>query len=477
VVIIVDSHLKLARGIALGHFWPAIVGSAMTRVLHRQISHAYPVAASAQGVIIRDSAGKEYIDASAGAAVSCLGHSHPEVLAAMHEQLDRLAYAHSSFFTSQAAEALADDLVAHAPSGIGHVFYVSGGSEAVEAALKLARQYFVERNEPQRRYIISRRQSYHGITLGALAVGGRPWQREQFGPMLFETHQVSPVYEYRDRRSNEPAEAYGARLAEELEAKIETLGGENVIAFIAETVVGATLGAVPAVPGYFKSVREICDRHGVLLILDEVMCGIGRTGTLYACEQEGISPDLIAIAKGIGGGYAPIGALLIAEKIFATIARGSGAFRHSHTFMGHPLACAAALAVQRVIRRDNLLANVGVQGAHLSRRLKERFANHPFVGDVRGRGLFQGIELVADRDSKEPFNPKLKLHIQVKHEAMTRGLLVYPMGGTVEGLAGDHVLLAPPFIVDEPIVDSIVDRLGDAIDAATAAQSSAEKRR
>jgi adenosylmethionine-8-amino-7-oxononanoate aminotransferase len=440
----------------------------MTRILHRQTGHSYPLAASAKGVTIRDSAGKDYIDASAGAAVSCLGHAHPDVLAAMHEQLDRLAYAHTSFFTSQAAEELADDLIAHAPRGIGHVFYVSGGSEAVEAALKLARQYFVERGEPQRRYIIGRRQSYHGVTLGALAVGGRDWQRKQFEPLLFETHHVAPVYEYRDRRAGETPQAYGARLAEELEAKIDELGGGNVIAFVAETVVGATLGAVPAVPGYFKLVREICDRHGVLLILDEVMCGMGRTGTLHACEQEGIAPDLMAIAKGLGGGYAPIGALLVQEKIFATVAGGSGAFQHSHTYMGHPLACAAALAVQRVMRRDNLLHNVRRQGAYLSRRLKERFANHPFVGDVRGRGLFQGLELVANRDSKEPFDARLKLHARVKREAMARGLMVYPMGGTVEGVAGDHVLLAPPFIVDEPLVDTIVERLGDAIDAATA---------
>jgi adenosylmethionine-8-amino-7-oxononanoate aminotransferase len=439
----------------------------MTHILHRQTGHSYPAAAGGRGVVLRDVDGKEYIDASAGAAVSCLGHSHPDVLAAMHAQLDRLAYAHTSFFTTQVAEELADDLVAHAPQGIGHVFYVSGGSEAVEAALKLARQYFVERGEPQRRYIMARRQSYHGITLGALAIGGREWQRKQFAPLLIETHHVSPAYEYRERRADETPQAYGARLADELEAKIGELGGENVIAFVAETVVGATLGAVPAVPGYFKRVREICDRYGILLILDEVMCGMGRTGTLHACEQEGISPDLMAIAKGLGGGYMPIGALLVQDKIFDVVAEGSGAFQHSHTYMGHPLACAAALAVQQVIRRDALLANVREQGTYLSRRLKERFGNHPFVGDVRGRGLFQGLELVADRDSKEPFDPKYKLHARVKREAMARGLMVYPMGGTVDGVRGDHVLLAPPFIVDAAIVDTIVERLGEAVDAAT----------
>lgn len=445
----------------------------MTHILHRQTSHSYPVAVGARGVVIRDSAGKEYIDASAGAAVSCLGHAHPDVLAAMHEQLDRLAYAHTGFFTSQVAEELADDLVAHAPPGIGRVFYVSGGSEAVEAALKLARQYFVERGEPQRRYFIARQQSYHGVTLGALAVGGRQWQRRKFAPLMIETHHVSPAYEYRERHADETPQAYGTRLAAELEAKIRELGGGNVIAFVAETVVGATLGAVPAVPGYFALVRDICDRHGILLILDEVMCGMGRTGTLHACEQEGIAPDLMAIAKGLGGGYAPIGALLMQERIFATIAAGSGAFQHSHTYMGHPLACAAALAVQRVMRRDNLLENVRVQGAYLSRRLKERFGNHPFVGDVRGRGLFQAVELVADRDTKEPFDPKLKLNALVKREAMARGLMVYPMGGTVDGAAGDHVLLAPPFIVDAPLVDIIVERLGEAIEAATATTSRA----
>jgi adenosylmethionine-8-amino-7-oxononanoate aminotransferase len=438
----------------------------MTHILHRSIAHRYPTAMSGKGIFIRDETGKDYIDASGGAAVSCLGHSHPEIIAAMRAQLDQLEYAHTSFFTSQAAEELADDLVAHAPGGLGHAFFVSGGSEAIEAALKLARQFFVERGEPQRRFLIARRQSYHGVTLGALAVGGREWQRRPFAPLLIETHHVSPVYEYRERRTDETPEAYGGRLALELETKIEGLGGENVIAFVAETVVGATMGVVPAVPGYFRRVREICDRHGILLILDEVMCGMGRTGTLHACEQEGVSPDILAIAKGLGGGYAPIGAILLHDRIFKAIADGSGAFQHSHTYTGHPLACAAALAVQRVIRRDDLLANVRKQGAHLARRLQERFGNHPFVGNVRGRGLLQGLEIVADRGTKTPFEPQHKLYSQIKREAMARGLMVYPVGGTVDGAKGDHVLVAPPFIVNEEQVDVIVERLGDAIDAA-----------
>lgn len=439
----------------------------MTHVLHRSINQKYPTAVSGRGIYIRDADGKDYIDASGGAAVSCLGHSHPDVLDAMRAQLDQLEYAHTSFFTTKALEDLADNLTAHAPPGLGHSFFISSGSEAIEASLKLARQYFVERGEPQRRYLIARRQSYHGITLGALSIGGRPAARKPFAPLLIETHHVSPVYEYRERLANETPQAYGERLGQELEAKIEELGGENVIAFIAETVVGATMGVVPAVPGYFKRVREICDRHGILLILDEVMCGMGRTGTLHACEQEGIAPDIMAIAKGLGGGYMPIGAMLLSDRIFKTLADGSGALQHSQTYTGHPLACTAALAVQKVISRDNLLENVREQGARLTRRLQERFGNHPFVGDVRGRGLFQGIELVADRGTKEPFDPARKLHIRIKQEAMARGLMVYPMGGTVDGTRGDHVLMAPPFIIDGDAIDTIVERLGEAIDAAT----------
>jgi hypothetical protein len=440
----------------------------MTKVLHRTIAHRYPVAHTGKGLIIRDADGKEYIDASGGAAVSCLGHGHPDVLAAMHEQLDKLAYAHTSFFTTAVAEELGEDLIAHAPAGMSHVYFVSGGSEAIEAALKMARQYFVEKGEPERRHFIARRQSYHGNTLGALAVGGNEWRRKQFAPLLMETHHVSPCFEYRGRQPDESPKQYGERLARELESAIDKLGPKTVIAFVAETVGGATAGAITAVEGYFKRIREICDQHGILLILDEVMCGMGRTGTLHACEQEGVVPDLMAIAKGLGGGFAPIGAVLVQGKIVDAFAKGSGLFHHGHTYLGHPLACAAALAVQKVIRRDNLLDNVKRQGEHLTRRLKDRFGNHHHVGDVRGRGLFQAIELVQDRATKEPFDPRHKLHARIKQEAMARGLMVYPMGGTLDGARGDHVLLAPPFIVDAQAVDTIVERLGDAVEAAIA---------
>jgi len=438
----------------------------MTHLLHRTIKSKLPVAVGGRGIELFDREGRAYIDASGGAAVSCLGHGHPDVLKALHAQLDKIAYAHTSFFTTDVAEELADRLVADAPEGIGHVYLVSGGSEAIEAALKMARQYFVEKGEPQRRHIIARRQSYHGNTLGALAAGGNEWRRSQFKPLLIETHHIDPCFAYHFQRPGERDADYAARAAQALEDKILELGPDEVIAFVAETVVGATAGAVPPAADYLKRVRAICDRYGVLLILDEVMCGMGRTGTLHACERDGVAPDLMTIAKGLGGGYQPIGAVLLSDKIFDAFANGSGFFQHGHTYMGHPMAAAAGLAVQEVIRRDNLLENVRSMGAHLSRRLNERFGNHHHVGDIRGRGLFQAIELVADRGSKEPFDPARKLHARIKREAMARGLMVYPMGGTIDGRLGDHVLIAPPFIVTKRDVDTIVERLGEAVDAA-----------
>jgi adenosylmethionine-8-amino-7-oxononanoate aminotransferase len=437
-----------------------------TRVFHRHLHHTPPVALSGTGVWLTDSNGKQYLDASGGAAVSCLGHGHPEVLAAMHAQIDRLAYAHTSFFTTEAAEELARHLVERAPQGMSHAYFVSGGSEGVEAAMKMARQYFVETGEPQRSHFIARRQSYHGNTLGALSVGGNQWRREPFAPILIPATHVSACYPYREQQDHETPEQYGQRLARELDAAIERLGSDKVIAFIAETVGGATAGVLTPVPGYFKSVREVCDRHGVLLILDEVMCGMGRTGTLHACEQEDVVPDLLVVAKGLGGGYQPIGAVLAQKEIVDAMSQGSGFFQHGHTYLGHPVACAAALAVQQVIERDGLLARVRESGSRLRGLLLDAFGEHRHIGDIRGRGLFWGIELVQDRARKAPFDPSLKLHALIKKEAMARGLMVYPMGGTVDGRYGDHVLLAPPFIASDAELALIAERLQEAIQAA-----------
>ncbi len=439
-----------------------------TRVIHRNLRATPPVAVGGEGVYLIDAAGKRYLDASGGAAVSCLGHGHCDVIAAMHAQIDRLAYAHTGFFTSEPAERLADHLAAHAPEGLTNVYFVSGGSEAMEAALKLARQYFVEIGEAQRTLFIGRRQSYHGNTLGALAVGGNEWRRKQFAPLLIDVLRVAPCYAYRDQRESESEAAYTQRLLDELEATIQAAGPGRVIGFCAETVGGATLGAVPATAGYFKGVREICDRHGILWLDDEVMCGMGRTGTLHAVEQEGAAPDLMIVAKGLGGGYQPIGAVLAHERVIAPLRAGSGLFQHGHTYLGHPTACVAALAVQRVIERDGLLAKVRTRGAQLMSALREQLGAHAHVGDIRGRGLFIGVELVQDRASKTPFDPASSLHARIKARAFANGLLCYPMGGTIDGEHGDHVLLAPPFIVSETDVHQIVGRLATAIDEALA---------
>ena len=435
-------------------------------VFHRQPQQTLPVAARGEGPYIIDGEGRRYLDASGGAAVSCLGHSHPAVIQAIKDQLDRIPFAHTAFFTTEVSERLAAHLAARAPAGLGKVYFVSGGSEANETAIKLARQYFLEIGQPERHRLIARRQSYHGNTLGALAVGGNVWRREPYKPLLIETHHIAPCNAYRDKRPEESEEAYGRRVADELEAEILRLGPDSVAAFIAETVVGATAGVVPPVPGYFRRIREICDQYGVLLILDEVMCGMGRTGSLHACEQDGVAPDILTCAKGLGAGYQPIGAVLLAERIYEAITAGSGSFQHGFTYIGHATACAGALAVQETIEREGLLDNVKRQGAALRARLDERFGNHHHVGDVRGRGLFIGLELVRDRAGKEPFAPAMKLYGRIKQRAMAEGLICYPGGGTADGKAGDHVLLAPPFIIDEAHVAEIVDKLAAAVDGA-----------
>jgi adenosylmethionine-8-amino-7-oxononanoate aminotransferase len=284
--------------------------------------------------------------------------------------------------------------------------------------------------------------------------------------LLAPAAHIAPCYAYRGKREEESLEAYGRRVADELEAMILKLGPETVAGFIAEPVVGATLGAVPAAPGYFRRIREICDRYGVLLILDEVMCGMGRTGRRYAIEEDGVSPDLLFIAKGLGAGYQPIGALLIQAKIADAIRQGSGRFLHGHTYMAHTTACSAALAVQRVIERDGLIAKVERQGRLLMSALQARLGQHPHVGDIRGRGLFLGLEFVRDRETKEPFDPSEKLNLRVKDAAMERGLMLYPMAGTLDGRRGDHVLLAPPFTLEDRMMEEIAASTAGAVEAA-----------
>ncbi|APZ53985.1 aspartate aminotransferase family protein [Salipiger abyssi] len=437
----------------------------MSHIFPRHTKALPPVVARADGAYLYDTDGKAYLDGSGGAAVSCLGHGDSKVIGAMKAQLDQVAFAHTGFFTSEPAERLADRLVSLAPEGLDRVYVVAGGSEAMESALKLARQYYLEKGEPQRVNIIARRQSYHGNTLGALATGGNIWRREPFAPLLIDVHHVAPCYAYRGMAPGETEEQYGKRLAAEIEAEVQALGPETVMAFVAEPVVGATAGAVPAVPGYFKRIREICDRYGILLILDEVMCGMGRTGTLFACEQDGVAPDICAVAKGLGAGYAPIGAMLCSAEIYAAIETGSGFFQHGHTYLGHPTSCAGACAVLERLVDDQVLGRVAPMGALLRGALEERFGQRPYLGDIRGRGLFLGLELVAHRESKAPFDPGQGVAGKLKKAAFAEGLICYPMSGTIDGQRGDHVLLAPPFILTEDQVGELVDKLDRALTA------------
>lgn len=422
-----------------------------------------PAATSAQGCYIYDKSGKSYLDGSGGAAVSCLGHGDPDIISAIKSQADQLSFAHTGFFTSEPAEELTELLIKYAPGDLDRVYLVSGGSEATEAAIKLARQFHIENGEPERKNLIARKQSYHGNTLGALAAGGNEWRRKQFSPLLINVSHISPCYEYILREETETAYEYGQRMAQELEDEILRLGPKSVMAFMAEPVVGATLGAVPAVDGYFQKIRKICDQYGVLLILDEVMCGMGRTGYLYACNADNIAPDILCIAKGLGAGYQPIGAMLCTSHIYECIENGSGLFQHGHTYLGHPVAAAAANAVIKKLINNDLVTRSAEKGKKLSNMLESKFSQHPNVGDIRGRGLFQGIEFVEDREKKKPLDPGLKFATKLKMNAFEAGLICYPMSGTRDGKNGDHVLLAPPFIIEDSQMDELVEKIDSAI--------------
>jgi len=442
----------------------------MSHVLRRSLTAIQPSIVAGDGAYLIDDTGKRYLDACGGAAVSSLGHDNEAVRKAICDQVNTLAFAHTGLFTNRWAEELSDYLVAHAPEGTGEgrVMYLGSGSEAMEAALKLARQYHVERGETGRAHIIARAPSYHGNTLGALAVSGHAGRRAPFAPLLIETHHIEATYNYRLQHDGETDEAFGLRMANQLEAKILELGAETVCAFVAEPVVGASLGTQPAPKGYFKRIREICDTHGVLYIADEVMCGMGRTGSLFALEQEGICADITTMAKGLGAGYQPIAAVMASEKICAGILAGSGKLWNGHTYMSHAVATAGAMAVMREIESRDLLGAINARGAQLEAGLRARLGQHAHVGDIRGRGLFWTTEIVADRSTKAPFDVTRNLAGKVQNAAMEAGMICYPAQGCADGTAGDHVLLAPCFTSTPEEIDIIVDILTQAIDTATA---------
>ncbi|KAJ5167519.1 Aminotransferase [Penicillium canariense] len=431
-------------------------------VLHRDTHFIPRKAIGGKGSYIFLEDGTKFLDSTGGAAVSCLGHGHEQINQAIKDQMDQISYCHSAFFGTQVTEDLAQFLTESTGSKLSRLFVVSSGSEAVEAALKLARQYFLElpTPQPERTRFIARLPSYHGTTLGALGAGGHVLRRQPFEPLLAKnTSHVSPCYAYRGKKEGESDAGYVARLAGELDAEFQRVGPQTVCAFIAEPVVGAALGCVPAVPGYFPAMKAVCEKYGALLILDEIMSGMGRCGTLHAWEQEDVVPDIQTIGKGLGGGYAPVSGVLIHDSIVQTIDKGTGQFRHGQTYQGHPIACAAALAVQKTIKEQSLLENVRKMGAYLEERLRQQFQNHPNVGDIRGKGLFWGVEFVKDRATKQPFDPntRLSFHIQEKGLQPDYAVSLYGCSGTVDGIRGDHVVLAPPYIVSREEIDTLVD--------------------
>ena len=430
-----------------------------SNILPRHNSYELPIAAYGDGCYIIDKNGKKYLDGSCGAAVSCLGHSDQTINDAIITQTKKLAFAHTSFFTNEPAEELAKLLSSNSPVGLDRVYFVSSGSEAIEASLKLAKQYFIEIGKPKKHRVISRKQSYHGNTLGALAVGGNAWRRSLFEDLLIETSLISPCYKYRHQDANESEIDYGLRVANELEDEIIRLGPDNVMAFIAETVVGATAGALTPVEGYFERIREICTQYDVLLILDEVMCGMGRTGPLFACDEEKIIPDIITIAKGLGAGYQPIAAMMCQNFIYDAINQGSGFFQHGHTYLGHPIACAASLAVVNKLIKESFSEKVIRKGKYLQKKLEITLGQNEYIGDIRGRGLFRGVELVQNRETKEPFPKNFNIAGKIKKRALDLGLICYPMQGTVDGTIGDHILIAPPFIINENEMNEISQKL------------------
>jgi adenosylmethionine-8-amino-7-oxononanoate aminotransferase len=429
----------------------------MSSVFHRSPGHRYPVAVKARGMYITDAAGREYLDMSGGAAVSGLGHGHPDILAALHAQLDQLAFAHTAFFTNEPQEYLAARLAGRFGDPAARSYFTSGGSEANETALKLAWQYHQARGQGQRKVVISREHSYHGNTFATLSVSGHPGRRKASAAPLLDWPRIAPCYALRNQRADESLDDYALRAANELELAIERVGAENVSAFICEPVVGSALGAVAAAPGYLRRIREICDRHGVLWIADEIMCGSGRTGTWFAHEHDGVKPDIVTLAKGIAGGYLPLAATVIAGPV-AQVMEQAG-FVHGHTYVGHAAACAVGGAVQRVVDRDGLLQRAQAIGGELGGLLNEHFGSHPNVADIRGRGAFWALELVADRDSMAGFSGQAGLEVRLRNAALAQGMVCYPGSISVDGATVPHILLAPPLIAQPVHFEQCAERL------------------
>lgn len=421
-----------------------------------------PKVAWAKGSYVHDVDGKQYIDGSGGPAVYCIGHSNAEVNAAITRQLDRIAHGYRYNFTSDALEELTGIIRQRCGGTLNHMVYVTGGSEAVESCLKLALQYHAARGEMSRRRFIARERSWHGNTLGALSVSGFLERKKAFEGSLLDVSRLSPANAYRPV-AGASAETAGEACARELEDEILRLGPDKVCAFIFEPVVGAAGGCVPAPPGYARRVREICDRHGVLMISDEVMCGAGRTGTWRALEHDGVEPDIMSVAKGLAAGYLPLGAAIYSDRVADVIHGAHGAPMTGHTFTGHTACCAAGVAVQKIVTREKLVERVAAMAPALTAMLAGALEGLEAVGDIRGRGFFQAIELVADRKTRAPFPAEHKLFMKIRQRALDNGLICYPVGGNVDGINGDVVILAPPYNVTDAELAEIVDKTATSI--------------
>lgn len=441
---------------------------ATSAVLSRNLRERIPAISRGVGIYYYTEDGRQLIDACGGSAVACVGHDNARVKAAIAKQMDSVPYCHSQFFTTHTSEKLARNVVASTDGKMARLLTLSSGSEAVEAALKVARQYYLELPDPQpgRIHFIARSPSYHGATLRTLAVGGHLSRRAPFEPILSDNSgKVSQCNIYRGLRPGESTKAYVARLSKELDDAFSGFPVRTVCAFVAETVTGASTGSVPPAEGYFAAVKEVCEKHGALLILDEVMCGMGRTGTMHAWQQESVVPNIQVIGKGFGAGYIPISGVLIDHEVNQVLESGSAKFSHGQSFQAHPSACAAALEIQHIIHEEDLLANVRSMGHLLASSLQEKIGSHPKVGNIRGRGLLWSVEFVNDKLTREPFPPEWNVGYSV-HELAIRephNMCLYPGKGTIDGMSGDHVLISPPYNVTPIEINMIVERLASVI--------------
>ncbi len=439
-------------------------------VFHRNLNKTYPVISHGEGIYLYTREGRRIIDGASGAAVVCLGHNNKKLIDAMKAQAEKIAFVHLSAFSSKPLMKLADELTSLTPRPLKRVYFTSGGSEAVEGAIKLARQYHVERGNPEKHKVISRFISYHGSTIGALSLSGHAGRRSKYAPLLASFPRIPPAYCYRcpfDEHKKHPGPPEcDFECAYDLERSIISEGPDLISAFIMEPILGASAPAVAPPVGYLRRIRSICNKHDILLIADEVMTGCGRTGKFFAFQHYEAVPDIVTISKGISSGYSPLGAIIASDEIYETIRHSpSGSFVHGHTFAGNPLSAAVGLEVIRIIKEENLLERVVRLGAYLSKKLNALKKGHPTVGDVRCKGLLAGVEIVANRRSKKPFSHTLGISSRLAGLCLEKGLYLYPGSGSYDGLNGDHLLIAPPYIITEPQIDEMMEMLTSAIEA------------